>query len=175
MTTSRFYSTEKKFQQNESLAKEYQTTIDDYIDKGYFRKVPPDEKPPPEVWYLPHFPIIRMDKSTTKVRMVFDCSAKYEGISLNDVIYAGPKLQKNLFDVESEEMFLQIELKEKDRSYFRILWRNLDVNQDPQEYEFNRVVFGKNSAPMEAQFVSQENARRYESLYPAAARPTLGR
>jgi hypothetical protein len=73
------------------------TAIDDYIDKGYLRKVPPHEKLPPEVWYL--LPIIRMDKSTTKVRMVFDCSAKYEGISLNDVIYAGPKLQKNLFDV----------------------------------------------------------------------------
>ena len=70
-------------------------------------------------------------------------------------------------------MLLQIELKEKDRSYFQILWRNLDVNQDPQEYEFNRVVFGKNLAPMEAQFVSQENARRYESLYPAAAETVL--
>jgi hypothetical protein len=40
----------------------YQTTIDGYIDKGYLRKVPPEEKPQPEVWYLPHFPIIRMDK-----------------------------------------------------------------------------------------------------------------
>ena len=40
-----------------------------------------------------------MDKTTTKVRIVFDCSAKMDGVSLNDVICAGPKLQKDLFDV----------------------------------------------------------------------------
>ena len=103
-----------------------------------------------------------MDKSTSKVRLVFDCSAKCEGISLKDVIHPGPKLQKNLFDVlvrfrrspialacDIKKMFLQIEVQEKDRSYFRILWRNLDVDQEPQEYKFNRVVFGKNAALME--------------------------
>ena len=40
-----------------------------------------------------------MDKTTTKVRIVFDCSDKYDAISLNDVIYAGPKLQRELIDV----------------------------------------------------------------------------
>ena len=85
--------------QNEFVAKEYQTTIKEYIQKGYLRRVPPDEKPPPEVLYLLHFPEIRMDKSTLKVRIVFDFSAKCEGISLNDVIHPGPKLQKNPFDV----------------------------------------------------------------------------
>ena len=40
-----------------------------------------------------------MDKTSTKVRIVFDCSAKMDGASLNDVIYAGPKLQQELFDV----------------------------------------------------------------------------
>ena len=40
-----------------------------------------------------------MDKTSTKVRIVFDCSAKMDGVSLNGVIYAGPKLQQELFDV----------------------------------------------------------------------------
>jgi hypothetical protein len=40
-----------------------------------------------------------MDTTTTKVRIVFDCSAKCNGVALNDVIYAGPKLQKELIDV----------------------------------------------------------------------------
>ena len=40
-----------------------------------------------------------MDKTSTKVRIVFDSSAKMDGVSLNDVIYAGPKLQQELFDV----------------------------------------------------------------------------
>ena len=89
IATSRLHSTEKKLLQNEFVAKEYQITIEEYIQKGYLRRVPPDEKPPLEVSYLPHFPMIRMDKSTSKVRIVFDCSAKYEGISLNDVIHPG--------------------------------------------------------------------------------------
>ena len=48
---------------------------------------------------LPHFPVIRMDKTTTKVGIVFNCSTKTDGVSLNDAICAGPKLQKDLFEV----------------------------------------------------------------------------
>ena len=50
-------------------------------------------------WYLPHFPVVRKDRSTTKVRIVFDASARYNGTALNDVIYQGPKLQNDLFNV----------------------------------------------------------------------------
>ena len=60
-----------------------------------------------------------------------------------------------------KEMYLQVEIEESDRSFFRILWRDLDESRDSDVYEFNRVVFGKNSAPMESQFVAQENARRH--------------
>ena len=56
-------------------------------------------------------------------------------------------------------MYLQVEIKEKDRPMFRILWRDCDDGRDPDIFEFNRVVFGKNAAPMECQFVAQENAR----------------
>ena len=43
--------------------------------------------------------MIRPDKETTKTRIVFDASAKCNGVSLNDVIHQGPKLQQDLFDV----------------------------------------------------------------------------
>ncbi|XP_074634308.1 uncharacterized protein LOC141892873 [Acropora palmata] len=107
-----------------------------------------------------------MDKATTKVRIVFDCAAKCNGISLNDMIHAGPKLLQDLFNV-------LIEVKEQDRSHFRLLWRDLDPNREPDVFEFNRVVFGKNSAPMESQFVAQENARRNQDRYPLAAETVL--
>ena len=70
-------------------------------------------------------------------------------------------------------MYLQIKIDEKDRPYFRMLWRDLDIESEPQEYEFDRVVFGKNSAPMEAQFVAQENAQRHQDQYPLAAQTVL--
>ncbi len=53
------------------------------------------------------------------------------------------------------------------------LWRDLDETREPEVYEFNRVVFGKNSAPMEAQFVAQENARRHQEEFPKAAETVL--
>ena len=122
-----------------------------------------------------------MDKSTTKVRIVFDCAAKCDGISLNDMIHAGPKLQQDLFNVlvrcrrnpvgvacDIKEMYLQIEIEEQDRFHFRLFWRDLDPNREPDVFEFSRVVFGKNSAPMESQFVAQENARRNQDRYPLA-------
>ena len=40
-------------------------------------------------------------------------------------------------------------------------------------YEFSRVVFGKNSAPFEAQFFAQENARRHQTEFPSAAETVL--
>ena len=43
------------------------------------------------LWYLPYFPAIRMDRTITKTRVVFDTSARYNGVSLNNLIYHGPK------------------------------------------------------------------------------------
>ena len=96
---SRLCNTERKLKKDDFTRAEYEKTINSYIEKGYLRRVSEEETTPPEVWYLPHFPVVRMDKTSTKVRIVFDCSAKMDGVSLNDVIYAGPKLQQELFDV----------------------------------------------------------------------------
>ena len=65
----------------EKRPQEYQAAIQAYVEKGYLRKVPSEEQPPANVWFLPHFPNVRMDKSTTKVRIVFDCAAKCDDIS----------------------------------------------------------------------------------------------
>ena len=72
------------------------------------------------------FPVVKMDKATTKVRIVFDCAAKCNGISLNDMIHAGPKLLQGLFNVlvrfrrnpvgiacDIKDMYLQIELRSR--------------------------------------------------------------
>lgn len=65
-----------------------------------------------------------MDKSTTKVRIVFDCAAKCNGTFLSDTSHSGPKLLQDLFNVfvrffrnlvsiacELKEMYLQIEMR----------------------------------------------------------------
>ena len=117
---------------------------------------------------------------------MFDASAKYEGISLNDTIHQGPKLQRDLFNVllrfrrypvalvcDIAEMYLQIEIAPEDRSYNRFLWKNLDQKLAPDEYEFNRIVFGVNSSPFQAQLVSQEHAAKHNEEFPMAAETVL--
>lgn len=98
------------------------------------RKVKKLEKHPNVKWYLPHFAVVRIDQVTTKTCVVFDASAKYGGVSLNDMIYQGPKLQRELFDVllcfrrypvalvcDIAEMYLRIKLCPGDRSCHRFL------------------------------------------------------
>ena len=186
MALSRLRSTERNLKKDNRGAEEYKATIQAYVEKGCLRKVPSDEQLPNNVWYLPHFPVVRVDKATTKVRIVFDCAAKCNGISLNDMIHAGPKLLQGFFNVlvrfrrnsvgitcDIKEMYLQIEVKEQDQSHFRLLWRDLHPNREPDVFEFNRLVFGKNSAPMESQFVAQEDSRRNQDRYPLAAETVL--
>ena len=99
MALPRLRSTERNLKKDNRVAEEYKATIQAYVEKRYLRKVPSDEQLPNNVWYLPHFSDVSMDKATTKVRIVFDCAAKCNGISLNDMIHAGTKLLQGLFNV----------------------------------------------------------------------------
>ena len=67
------------------------------------------------------------------------------------------------------EMYLRVKLHPKDRSYHCLLWRDMNTEQKPLEYEFNRLIFGINSSPFLAQFVSQYHAKVHEKQYPRAA------
>ena len=50
--------------------------------------------------YIPHQPVIRDQAKSTKMRIVYDCSAKANsGVSLNDCLEVGPPLQPMIFDI----------------------------------------------------------------------------
>ena len=59
------------------MLEHYNEVIQDQLDKNIIKVV--EEEPAPEVGkvhYLPHHEVVRLDKSTTKVRVVFDASSK---------------------------------------------------------------------------------------------------
>ena len=69
-------------------------------------------------------------------------------------------------------MYLQINLKANDKQLHCFLWRT-DNSQQPDIYEFNRLVFGGNCSPFLAQYVPQGKARLYANEYPLAAETIL--
>ena len=52
------------------------------------------------VVFIPHKEVVKEDRSSTKLRILFDASAKYmDTMSLNDVLYKGPCLNANLYSL----------------------------------------------------------------------------
>ncbi len=109
------------------------------------------------VHYLPHHAVIRRDKSTTKLRVVYDASTKTSGPSLNECLHPGPKFDQKILDVLSrfrvhriaitadiEKVFLMISVVPRDREFLRFLWVDDLSKDDPHVvvYRFARVVFG---------------------------------
>ncbi|XP_015765556.1 PREDICTED: uncharacterized protein LOC107344425 [Acropora digitifera] len=70
-------------------------------------------------------------------------------------------------------MYLRIEIAPEDRPFHRFLWRDVDQEKVPEEYKFSRVVFGVNSSPFLAQFVTQQHAETHRTEYPLAAETAL--
>lgn len=78
---------------------QYDKIMKDQLAKGIIKKIPPDEiNNGNTIHYLPHQPVIREDKIHTKLRIVFDGSAKTskEENSINQCLQRGPLLMCNL-------------------------------------------------------------------------------
>ena len=85
----------RRLQQEPTILQEYDTIIRDQLSKGIVQIVTnPGTKG--NVHYLPHHAVIRNDKNTTKVRVVYDASARSNGPSLNDCLNTGPKFDQKI-------------------------------------------------------------------------------
>ena len=144
------------------VLQQYHSIIMDQLRQGIVEAVP-DTSNSNLCHYLPHHAVVRSDKATTKLRIVYDASAKVvDGPSLNDCLHKGPKFNQLIFDIllrfrtykyaltaDLEKAFLQISVAECDRDVLRFLWVE-DVDKDPpnvRTYRFARVVFGVSASP----------------------------
>uniref|UniRef100_A0AC34FGK2 Peptidase aspartic putative domain-containing protein n=1 Tax=Panagrolaimus sp. ES5 TaxID=591445 RepID=A0AC34FGK2_9BILA len=162
---ARLRSNCKKIQQNPELMAQAQTNVEDQLNRGTIELAP--KKPQGSiVCYLPHHFVITPQKSTTKIRMVFDGSAKASknDPSLNDCMYRGPidmpeipgllfKLRTStiLITGDIEKAFHQVYLNEEDRDAVRFFWVK-DLTKEPVgnnliTYRFVGVPFGIKPSP----------------------------
>jgi len=90
LADKRLESTARKLEKNPEIAEAYQKVIEEYLEKNYIYRAPLDEPKPVTEWLLPHSPVVRADWTTTKTRIGFDASAKFQGKSLNSEALPGP-------------------------------------------------------------------------------------
>ena len=82
----RLHSLSRRLAGNPKLKEAYNENLSEMEKAGMIKEVSKCEKREDPIFYLPHRPVVREDSITTKVRPVFDASAKgYNGVSLNDI------------------------------------------------------------------------------------------
>lgn len=189
LSLSRMKGQIKKLRKEPEVLEEYNSVIKEQLDSGVIEKVVELEKAD-KVHYIPHLAVIRREASTTKLRVVYDASAKVGkgGTSLNDCLQKGPSLNPLLFDIllrfrekrvaligDIEKAFLNIEVEEKDRDSLRFLWCE-DV-RDPASkivvYRFCRVVFGLNASPFLLNATLRYHISKYKAEDPDFVRKML--
>ncbi|XP_039289297.1 uncharacterized protein LOC120352500 [Nilaparvata lugens] len=154
----RFKSLEQRLARNNELKSQYVAFMEEYKELQHMTKV--DEPTENQaVYYIPHHPVFKLDSTTTKLRVVFDCSAKTStGVSLNDVLHIGHTVQPELFETvlrfrthliafaaDIAKMYRQILLDPADRDLHRIFWRD-DINKPVEQYRLNTVTYGSGPA-----------------------------
>lgn len=120
---------------------------------------------------------------TTKLRVVFNASQKSKsGISLNEKLLIGPRIQDELYDIlvrwrmhkiafiaDIEKMYRQIEIVENHRDYQRILWR-VSPDEPIREYRITRVIDGTAPAQFLSTRVLKQIGEDSKAKYPEAAK-----
>ena len=174
---------------NEKLCQQYHEVINNQLKDGIIEEVTDLDDNSYRKHYSPHHPVIKDDKSTTSVRVVYDGSAKaHQGaISLNKCMHAGPSLIKDLVSIlmrfrmyniglvaDIRKAFLQMVLAEEDRDVTRFLWREHGNPSNPLKiFRFKRVPFGMTASPFLLQATLIHHISKYKSIYPETATKLL--
>ena len=181
MATKRLEHLLRRLNKDPEIKELYQKFINEYQDLGHMEEVPINSThDPANVQYLPHHCVIRPSSTTTKLRVVFDASAKTtSGFSLNDIQYTGAKVQQDLFPImirmrkhryamiaDVEKMFRQIDMDQSQYDLQRILWKKDD---DLIAYRLKTVTYGTSSAPFLAARTLKQLAVDEQHNFPLAA------
>ena len=184
LAMKRLESTERRLKKDPEKGVAYDKQMEEMKEMQFSRKLSRKEmdnyKGP--VHYIPHHAIIRPEKKSTPVRIVFNSSSVYQGHALNDYWLKGPDLLNNLFGVilrfrekevavmgDISKMYHRIRIPEEDQHVHRFLWRNLETEREPDVYVKTVLTFGDKPAPAMAQIALRKTAEENKKDYPEAA------
>ncbi|XP_054724195.1 uncharacterized protein LOC129234242 [Uloborus diversus] len=156
---------------DEWLAKEYNKIIEEQERLGIVQECIRTENE----YLMPHRNVVRIDKDTTKVRLVFNCSSKLkQNISLNDALECGPNLNANILDImlnfrkfkiafnaDIEKAFLMISIAKNDRNYLKFIWAS-DNSEGYKIMQMNRLPFGCTMSNFVLSATIKTHIKKYE-------------
>ena len=140
----RFLSLEKKLEGSSSLKQGYTDFINEFIYLQHLEPVPDAEidKTDRRLNFLPHHCVHKEDSTRTKLRVVFDGSAKStSGNFLNSSLMMGPTVQDNFsilirfrfhkiaLYADVAKMYRQVSLDKAGKNFHGILWRDSAKNR----------------------------------------------
>ena len=168
------------------MQKDYLEFMEKILTKGHASPVPQEEVTSKgqtgKVWYLPHFGVYH-PKKPTQIRVVFDSSAEFEGVSLNKELLSGPDMMNSLLGVlirfrtettavmcDIEQMFHSFHVNPSHRDFLRFLWFKDNVIGKPiVEYRMNVHLFGNGPSLAVATFGLRKTAADGEEKFGMAA------
>lgn len=138
------------------IFEDYDQILKDYEKDGIIERVSDDNVVKENG--MPHRAVVKEDRETTKIRIVFDASCKINEPSLNECLYSGPNMLGKIFDIllrfslhkiaftaDIKQAFLNVGIHAEHQDFLRFLW--YDSNNDIVIYRFLRAVFGVTSSP----------------------------
>nr|XP_039268838.1 uncharacterized protein LOC120343883 [Styela clava] len=185
---TRFKNLKYRLLKNDCLRDMYCTSMRKNIERGWVRKLTDKERDTlgPRTWYLPHHGVQNPNKPG-KIRIVFDATATYCGISLNNQIYSGPDLINNLIGVllrfrerpvalnaDIEAMYHMVRLPQSDTDSVRFFWQeDLRSTYPPDVYQFLVRIFGAVDSPYVANYCLKQTALDNTSQFSTEAVETV--
>ncbi|XP_066933229.1 uncharacterized protein [Clytia hemisphaerica] len=172
---------------NDRMFNDYKAFMQTNIEKGYV-KLASNSPTPNKTWYIPHHGVYHPRKPD-KIRVVFDCTAKYQGYCLNQELIQGPDLTNQLIGVllrfrqypvavmaEIESMFYQVRVPEEFHDNLRFIWwPNGDLSKEPVDYQMCVHLFGATSSPSCANYALRQTADANKETYGDEASKSLYR
>ena len=164
---------------------EVDAVVREYVDLDHAELIPHQDlsKPENEVFYLPIHVVRKEASSTTKIRAVFDASAKSaSGVSLNETFCVGPTIHSSLLDVlprfrthqvalttDVSKMYRAVGLIGPDKDLHRFVWRS-HPDEPLVDYRMTRVTFGVSASSFAANMAVRQNADDHANEFPLAAK-----
>lgn len=129
------YKTQGRFCAELDFARLYNEFLQEYEQLGHISRVSDEAHDLEASYFLSHHGVLRKSSTTTRLRVVFNGSYKTtNGLSLNECLHIGPKLQQEISDVllrwrrhayvfcaDISKMYRRIIVHKDDRRFQKIL------------------------------------------------------